>query len=65
MDSLSGLSSNPVLGIFDSNYWDVCYDSEGLKNILKHDRDVLDIDINEIITPVTRETVESFLESTS
>jgi hypothetical protein len=64
MDSLSGLSSNPVLGIFDNNCWDICYDSEGLKNILKHDRDVLDIDINEIITPVTRETVENFLEST-
>jgi hypothetical protein len=65
MGSLSGVSSNPVLGIFDNSYWDICYDSECLKNILDNERDVLEVNIDEILTPVTKETVEIFLECTT
>jgi hypothetical protein len=65
MGSLSGVSSNPVLGIFDNSYWDICYDSECLKNILDNERDVMEVNVDEILTPVTKETVEIFLECTT
>ncbi len=65
MDSLSGISSNPVLGIFDNSYWDICYDSECLKTILDNERNGLEVNIDEILTPVTKESVEIFLECTT
>jgi hypothetical protein len=54
-----------VLGIFDNSYWDICYDSECLKNILDNERDVMEVNVDEILTPVTKETVEIFLECTT
>jgi len=65
MDSFSGVPSNPVLGIFDNSYWDIFYDSEGLKNILDKERDTLEVNIDKMVVPVNRETVEFFLESTT
>ena len=65
MDSLSGISSNPVLGIFDNSYWDICYDSECLKTILDNERNGLEVNIDEILTPVTKKSVEIFLECTT
>ena len=44
---------------------DICYDSECLKTILDNERNGLEVNIDEILTPVTKKSVEIFLECTT
>ena len=59
---LTSITSNPVRGIFDQCYWDICYESECLQEILDVERDAFEFDVTELITPVTKKTVKTFLE---
>jgi len=59
---LTNIPSNPVDGIFEQCYWDICYEPECLQDIIDMVRETFEFDVDELLTPVTEKTVKTFLE---
>jgi len=59
--NLTGPTSNPLEGIVSPDYWKICYSTDCLLEMLAQRDQFLGIDREELLLPVTRESVAGFL----
>jgi len=57
----TGPTSNPLLGVIDPKYWKVCYTLECVKSMLDRDVDTINLDVSQLLTKVSNESVDDFL----
>ncbi len=58
----NGSTSNPLDGIADSVYWDICYEADCMQKVLEANRDDFDFDVNSVLMPVNSMSVKDFLD---
>ena len=61
MGSVTGPTSNPLLGIVDSNCWDVCYDAACMQNVYENKSNVCDVDLTSLLVPLNENSIMNFL----
>jgi len=61
MGNFSGSTSNPLLGVVDSNCWDICYDAASMQKVLEESIRHCNVDLKSLLKTVNKNSVMQFL----